>query len=96
MTHIISYRLRGVKKFLQGAGPEKIESQYPDAVLQSNAQVAQKLKITKQEINDEPGIDLGHHGVFRVADEGLDLQVLFDEAEEDFDLPADSRRGQIS
>ena len=30
----------------------------------------------------------GHHGVFRVADEGLDLQVLPDEPEEDLDLPA--------
>ena len=43
--------------------------------------------MTKQEINDEGGIDLGQHGVFRVADEGLDLQVLLDEAEEDLDLP---------
>jgi hypothetical protein len=56
--------------------------------LQSKAQVAQELKITKQEINDECGVDLGQHGVFRVADEGLDLQVLLDEAEEDLDLPA--------
>ena len=31
---------------------------------------------------------MGQHGVFRVADEGLDLQVLLDEAEEDLDLPA--------
>jgi len=31
---------------------------------------------------------LAHHRVFRVADEGLDLQVLLDEAEEDLDLPA--------
>ena len=33
-------------------------------------------------------MDLGQHGVFRVADEGLDLQVLLDETEEDLDLPA--------
>ena len=56
--------------------------------MQSNAQVAQELEITKQEINDECGVDLGQHGVFRVADEGLDFQVLLDEAEEDLDLPA--------
>ena len=56
--------------------------------MQSNAQVAHELEITKQEIDDERRIDLGQHGVFRVADEGLDLQVLLDEAEEDFDLPA--------
>ena len=31
---------------------------------------------------------MGQHRVFRVADEGLDLQVLLDEAEEDLDLPA--------
>ncbi len=29
-----------------------------------------------------------HHGIFRVADEGLDLQILLDEAEENLDLPA--------
>jgi hypothetical protein len=51
--------------------------------LQSNAQVAQELEITKQEIDDECGVDLGQDGVFRISDEGLDLQVLLDEAEED-------------
>jgi hypothetical protein len=56
--------------------------------LQSNAQVAQELEITKQEIDDEGGIDLGQHGVFRVSDEGLELQVLLDESEENLDLPA--------
>jgi hypothetical protein len=56
--------------------------------LQSNAHVAHELEITKQEIDDERDIDLGQHGVFRVADEGLDLQVLLDETEEDLDLPA--------
>ena len=56
--------------------------------MQSNAQVAHELEITKQEIDDERGIDLGQHGVFQVADEGLDLQVLLDEAEENLDLPA--------
>ena len=56
--------------------------------MQSNAQVAQELEITQQEINDECGVDLGQDGVFRISDEGLDLQVLLDEAEEDLDLPA--------
>ena len=31
---------------------------------------------------------MGPHGVFRVADDGLDPQVLLDEAEADLDLPA--------
>jgi len=88
MTHIISYHLRGSEEFLHGASPEKVELSYPEAVLQSNAQVAQELEITQQEIDDEGGIDLGQHGVFRVADESLDFQVLLDEAEEDLDLPA--------
>jgi hypothetical protein len=56
--------------------------------LQSNAHVANELEITKQEIDDKGGVDLGQHGVFRIANEGLDLQVLLDEAEEDLDLPA--------
>ena len=56
--------------------------------MQSNTQVAHELEITKQEVDDQRRIDLAQHGVFRVADEGLDLQVLLDEAEKDFDLPA--------
>ena len=88
MTHIIRYHLWGFEEFVHGASPEKVELEYSDAVLQSNAQVAHELEITKQEINDECGVDLGQHGVFRVADEGLDLQILLDEAEEDLDLPA--------
>ena len=31
---------------------------------------------------------MAQHGIFGVADKGLDFQVLFDEAEKDFDLPA--------
>jgi hypothetical protein len=31
---------------------------------------------------------LAHHGVFGFPDEGLDLQILFDPAKEDLDLPA--------
>ena len=31
---------------------------------------------------------MAHHGVLGVADEGLDLQILLDEAEENLDLPA--------
>jgi hypothetical protein len=53
MTHIISYHPWRFGEFLHGAGPEKVELQYPEAVLQSNAQVAKELEITKQEINDE-------------------------------------------
>ena len=56
--------------------------------MRSNTQVAQELEITKQEIDDEGGVDLGQHGVLVVADKGLDLQVLLDDAEEDLDLPA--------
>ena len=56
--------------------------------MQSNVQVAHDIEIRKEEIDDQRRIDLGQHGVLRVADEGLDLQVLLDEAEEDFDLPA--------
>ena len=56
--------------------------------MRSNTQVAQELEITKQEIDDEGGVDLAQHGVFRIADKGLDPQVLLDEAKENFDLPA--------
>jgi hypothetical protein len=56
--------------------------------LQSNVQVTHEFEITKQEIDYKRRIDLGQHGVFRVADEGLDLQVLLDKAEENFDLLA--------
>jgi hypothetical protein len=55
--------------------------------MQSNAQVAHELEITKQEIDNEGGVDLGQHGILRVTDECLDLQVLLDESEKDLDLP---------
>jgi len=57
-------------------------------VLQSNIQVTEELGVTKQKIDDEGRVDLTHDGVLGVADEGLDLQILLDEAEEDLDLPA--------
>jgi hypothetical protein len=58
--------------------------------LQSNAHVApeHELEITKPETDDEPGVDLGQHGVFRVAAAGLDLQVRRDEAAEELGPPA--------
>ena len=57
-------------------------------MLQSNIQVTDELGKAKQEINDKRGIDLVQYGVFRVADEGLDLQILLDETEENLDLRA--------
>jgi len=56
-------------------------------VLQSNIQVTEEFGVTKQKIDDQGRIDLAHHGVLGVPDEGLDLQVLLDEAEENLDLP---------
>jgi len=56
--------------------------------LQSNAEVAQEFEITKQQIDHKRRKDLAQHRVFRVADEGFDLQILFDAPEENLDLPA--------
>ena len=56
--------------------------------MKSNAEVAQELKLTKQQIDLERSKYLAQDRVIRVADEGLDPQVLFDPAEENLDLPA--------
>src|SRR4030066_2285433 len=76
------------QEFLHGAGAKQVELQDTHKVLQSNIQVTQELSVTEQKIHDEGRVNLAHHGVLGVADEGLDLQILLDEAEEDLDLPA--------
>ena len=56
--------------------------------LEADSEAAKELEVAKQKVSDQGYVNLGHDGVFGVADEGFDLQVLFDEAEERLDLPA--------
>jgi len=87
-VHIIRCGVRRFKECLHGAGAKQIELQDAQKVLQSNVQVTQELSITEQKIDGESRIDLGQDGVLGVAHEGLDLQILLDEAEEALNLPA--------
>ena len=45
------------------------------------------LDDRNQHVNTDRNPDLSLHGVFRCAVKGLDVQVLFDPFEEEFDLP---------
>ena len=57
-------------------------------MLKAVTDLADKLDIGEQQIDANGNPDLGHDSVFRGAEEGLDLQVLLDPFEEQFDLPA--------
>jgi hypothetical protein len=76
--HIIRHLAWRLQEFLQGAGAEQVELQDTHKVLQSNIQVTEEIGVTGQKIDDEGRIDLAHHHVPGVADEGLDLQILLD------------------
>ena len=59
-----------------------------------------QLKVLEHEHGDECCPNLNAHGVGAGPDEGFDLEILFERAEERFDLPAilvdagDGRRGE--
>ena len=76
------------KELLDGAPSEEVELEELGQLLETDAEAAKVLEVAEQKVSDQGYVNLGHDGVFGVADEGFDLQVLFDEAEEGLDLPA--------
>lgn len=44
--------------------------------------------MSQKQVSDQCHIDLGKNGIFRVAEKGLDLEILLDEPEKYLDLPA--------
>jgi len=57
-------------------------------LLQASTGTADELQIGQQQIDAHRDPDLGHYSVLRRTQKGLDLEVLLDPLEEQFDLPA--------
>lgn len=86
----------GVEPIEQVAIGEQIEPQHRGQVRERPAGAREVVEPAQEEHGQERRPDLDAQGVFARSDEGLDLQVLFERLEEQFDLPAvlvDSREG---
>ena len=55
--------------------------------MHGTAQFCFEFQVSKHEIDTEGDPNLGQHGVACGTEEGLDLQVLLDPLEKQFDLP---------
>ena len=76
-----------IQEFFQGCGSKQIELDKLEKLLDGQADPAQKFLIREEQIDRQRGVELDKHGIFRVADERFDTQILLDFPEEDFDLP---------
>jgi len=57
-------------------------------LLHGDTEFGSKLHIGKHEIDEESNPDLGEDGILRRSQKGLDLQILLDPLEKEFDLPS--------
>ncbi len=62
--------------------------QHLKEVLQAHPEPTEELETAEQQVGDQGDINLCHYRVVGVSQEGLDLEVLLDKVEEDFNLPA--------
>jgi len=67
---------------------EQIHAQQRNQIGQAPAKTGGQLQVTQQQHRDQCSPNLCLDRVSRRADEGLDLQVLLERLEEQFDLPA--------
>ena len=55
---------------------------------ESPAHLALEFEPDQEQVSDQSGPDLDEHGILGGAVKGLDLQVLLDPLEKEFNLPA--------
>ena len=67
---------------------EEIHAKQRHQIGQTPAKPGGQLQIAQQEHDNQRGPDLDLHGIGRGAHKGLDLEVLLQGLEEQFDLPA--------
>jgi hypothetical protein len=67
---------------------KEVQAQQSDQVGETPAQPAAHLQILQEEDGNQCCPNLDMHGVGARAHEGLDLQVLLERLEEEFNLPA--------
>ena len=58
-----------------------------EELLHGSAETAEEFLIREEQVNRQSRVDLDQDRVFRVADEGLYAQILFDFLEKELDLP---------
>ena len=59
-----------------------------EELLYGESETAEEFLVREEQVNRQGRINLDQDSVFRVADEGLYAQILFDFLEEELDLPA--------
>ena len=77
---------RSLEKLDQISSGEQVELEYPEYLLHGTAQICFESEIGQEQIDAKRDPDLGQHRVGGSSKEGLDLQVLLDPLEEQFDL----------
>lgn len=59
-----------------------------EELLYGESETAEEFLVREEQVNRQGRVNLDQDRVFRVADEGLYAQILFDFLEEELDLPA--------
>lgn len=59
-----------------------------EELLYGESETAEEFLVREEQVNRQGRVHLDQDRVFRVADEGLYAQILFDFLEEELDLPA--------
>jgi hypothetical protein len=78
--------LRGAQ-IKQVSSAEQVDLEEAQHLLERDGQPSFEPQERQDKVGDQRYPDLGHDGVLRGAQERLDLQVLFNRFEEEFDLP---------
>lgn len=59
-----------------------------EELLYGESETAEEFLVREEQVNRQGRVNLDQNRIFRVADEGLYAQILFDFLEEELDLPA--------
>ena len=59
-----------------------------EELLYGESETAEEFLVREEQVNRQGRVNLDQDRIFRVADEGLYAQILFDFLEEELDLPA--------
>jgi hypothetical protein len=80
--------LSWIQQFFQGVRTKQIEGDNLENLLHGHTDLAQEFLVCQKQIHGQIGVYLNNHGIFRIANEALDTQILLDFAEEYLNLPA--------
>ena len=67
-----------------------------EELLYGESETAEEFLVREEQVNRQGRVNLDQNRIFRVADEGLYAQILFDFLEEELDLtPMESSLGMV-